>query len=170
VGNDATLLVARQLLNNSPPSKVSPSATEQRCHDVDQLIITAINTPHLERRRQPSAQQLCISSTTRAPSVAQAPIVLLNARPLVQHHALMVSYMMMNLREKINQRHGGEDNRTTIGHHRERRRDIEGRNLEKDFDLHAPVRGGPVAHAPLPPNSGVSGGGGAWRLPHTCVW
>jgi hypothetical protein len=44
--------------------------------------------------------------------------------------------------------------------HRERCRDIEGRNLEKDFDLHAPVHGDLVAHAPLPPNSsGVSGGG-----------
>jgi hypothetical protein len=54
----------------------------------------------------------------------------------------MASYTMMNLREEIN--------RTTIERHCERHRDIEGRNLEKDFDLHAPVRGGLVAHAPLP--------------------
>jgi hypothetical protein len=60
---------------------------------------------------------------------------------------------MMDPREEINRRRGGEDSYTTIERHRERRRDIEGRNLKKDFDLHALVRGGLVAHAPLPPNS-----------------
>jgi hypothetical protein len=65
---------------------------------------------------------------------------------------------MTDLREEINRRRGGEDSRTTIERHYERCRDIEGHNLEKDFDLHAPVRGGPIAHAPLPPNSP-----GVWR-------
>jgi hypothetical protein len=55
VGLDATLLAARQLLNNPPPTGASPSATEQWRHNVDQLIVTAINTPHHERRCQPSA-------------------------------------------------------------------------------------------------------------------
>jgi hypothetical protein len=76
----------------------------------------------------------------------------------------MVSYTMMDPREEINLRRGGEDSCTTIEHHRKRRRDIEGCNLKKDFDLHALVCGGLVAHAPLPPNSlEVLGGGGAWR-------
>jgi hypothetical protein len=42
---DATLLAAHQLVNNPPPSEASPSATEQWCHDIDQLIVAAINTP-----------------------------------------------------------------------------------------------------------------------------
>jgi hypothetical protein len=71
----------------------------------------------------------------------------------------MVSYTMMDLREEINRHRGGEDSRTTIERHRERRRGIEGRNLKKDFNLHAPMGGRQVAHAPFPPNSpGVLGG------------
>jgi hypothetical protein len=54
-GVDATLLAARQLLNNPPPSGASPSVAEQWCHNVNQLIAAAINTPLHERRRQPYA-------------------------------------------------------------------------------------------------------------------
>jgi hypothetical protein len=54
-GIDAALLAARQLLHNPPPSGASPLAAEQWRHDVDQLVVVAINTPHHERRRQPSA-------------------------------------------------------------------------------------------------------------------
>jgi hypothetical protein len=81
----------------------------------------------------------------------------------------MASYAMIDLREEINCRRGGEDSHTTIERNRERHRDIEDRNLEKDFDLHALVGGHQVGHAPLPPNSlGVSpGGGGCMALaPH----
>jgi hypothetical protein len=46
--------------------------------------------------------------------------------------------------------HRWEDSHTAIERHCEMHRDIEGRNLEKDFDLYAPVRGGLVAHVPLP--------------------
>jgi hypothetical protein len=74
-------------------------------------------------------------------------------RPPMQHLALMASYTTADLREEINRRWGGEDCHTTIEHHRERRRGIEGHNLKKDFDLHALVVGRQVAHAPLPPNS-----------------
>jgi hypothetical protein len=62
----------------------------------------------------------------------------------------MASYTTADLRVEINHRCGGEDSRTAIEHNRERRRNIEGRNLEKDFDSHAPVCGGLVAHAPCP--------------------
>jgi hypothetical protein len=159
VGIDTTLLAAHQLLNNPPPSGVSPSVAEQWRHSVDQLVVTAINTPHQGRRRQPSALQSRVPSVARAPSVAQAPLVLSNARPPVQHRTSMASYTTIDLREEINRHRGGEDSRTTIEHHHERHRDIEGHKLEKDFDLHAPVRGGLLAHAPLPPNSlGVLGG------------
>jgi hypothetical protein len=86
----------------------------------------------------------------------------------------MASYRTTDLREEINRRRGGEDSRTTIERNRERRRDIEGRNLERDFILHAPVAARQAAHAPLPPgSSGVSGGGGCMALvPHLrmVVW
>jgi hypothetical protein len=152
VSIDTVLLATHQLLNNPPPSKASPLVVEQWHHDVDQLIVAAINTPHQDGRHQPPAQQSRVRSAARAPSMA--------------------SYMMMDHREEINRRRGREDGHTTIEHHRERHQDIEGHNLEKDFDLHAPVRGGLVTHAPLPPNSlGVSGGCMA-LAPHLCmvVW
>jgi hypothetical protein len=44
-----------QLLNNPPPARVSPSTAEQWHHDVDQIIIAAINMPHRDGRRQPFA-------------------------------------------------------------------------------------------------------------------
>jgi hypothetical protein len=120
-GPDAALLAARQLLNNPPPAGASPSAAEQWRHDVDQLVIAAINTPHRERQCQPSMQQSRFLSAARTPSVVQAPPGVPGAHPLVQHHASMASYQMMDLREEINRRRGGEDSRTTIERNRERR-------------------------------------------------
>jgi hypothetical protein len=34
------------LLNNPLSVHASPSAVEQWCHNIDQLVIAAINTPH----------------------------------------------------------------------------------------------------------------------------
>jgi hypothetical protein len=65
----------------------------------------------------------------------------------------MAIYTTTDLMEEINRRRGGEDSRTAIKRHHESNRDIEGRDLEKHFDLHAPVHGDLVTHAPLPPNS-----------------
>jgi hypothetical protein len=74
VGLDAALLAARrQLLNNPPPIGVSPSVVEQWHHDVDQLVVAAINTPHHEGRRQPSVQQVRFPSAAHASSVTQRP-------------------------------------------------------------------------------------------------
>jgi hypothetical protein len=85
----------------------------------------------------------------------------------VQHRALMASYQMMDLREEINYRRGGKDSHTTIERNHERRRDIEGGNLERDFDLHAPVGARQVAHAPLPLAPQEFWGGGCMALaPH----
>jgi hypothetical protein len=150
VGPDATLLAVCQLLNNAPSARASPSVAEQWRDDVDQLIIAAINMPHWEGRCQPSAQQSRFPSAACTPSVAQAPPGVPGARPLAQHRASMASYRTTDLREEINRRRDEEDSRTTIERNHERRRDIEGRNLERDFDLHAPVGARQVAHAPLP--------------------
>jgi hypothetical protein len=110
-----------QLLNNLPLSGALPSAAEQWSHDVDQLIIAAINMPHRERQRHPSAQQSCIPPVVCVPSLAQAPPMLSNARLPAQHRAPIASYMMTDLREEINHCHGGEDSRTAIERHHERR-------------------------------------------------
>jgi hypothetical protein len=104
VGLDAALLSVCQLLNNPPPTRASPSAVEQWRHDVDQLIVAAINTPHHERRRQPSVQQSCFPSVVCAPSVAQAPQVLPGAHLPAHHCAPLASYETMDLREEINHR------------------------------------------------------------------
>jgi hypothetical protein len=155
-GADATLLVARQLLNNSPPSGASPSAAEEWHRNVDQLVVAAINTPLHERWCQPSAQYshtlpaAHASSAARAPPIEHAPPVGPDARQTVRHRAPMASYATVDRRAEINHHRGGEDGRVTIEHWRERRRDIEGRNLKKDFDSHAPSRKSPSAHEAYP--------------------
>jgi hypothetical protein len=67
----------------------------------------------------------------------------------------MASCQTIDLREEINRHRGGEDSRTTIERNHERRRDIEGRNLERDFDLHAIVPGSSAgfSQAPVGPAS-----------------
>jgi hypothetical protein len=49
------------------------------------------------------------------------------------------------------------------------RRDIEGRNLERDFNQLAPVDARQASHAPLP-LAPREFRGGAWHWPHTYVW
>jgi hypothetical protein len=173
-GADATLLAARQLLNNPPPSGASPSAAEEWHRNIDQLVVVAINTPLHERRCQPSAQHshataAHAASTARAPPVEHAPPVGPDACQTAWHRAPMASYVTADLRAEINRRHGGEDCRVTIERRRERRRNIEGRNLKKDFDSQAPSHRSPSAREAYPPSSlGVTGG--AWRWRHICGW
>jgi hypothetical protein len=86
VGVDATLLAARQLLNNPPPSGTSPSVAEQWRRNVDQLAVAAINTPLHERRRQPSAQYSRTPPAAHAPSAARA-LALEGGNLLLKMHA-----------------------------------------------------------------------------------
>jgi hypothetical protein len=162
---DATLLAACQLLNNPPPSGASPSAAEEWRRNVDQLVVTAINTPLHERRCQTPARHshataAHAASTARVPPVEHAPPLRPDACQTARHRAPMASYATADLRAEINHRRGGEDGRVTIERRRERRRDIEGRNLEKDFDSQVPSRRSPSAREAYPPSSpGVTGGG-----------
>jgi hypothetical protein len=149
-GIDTALLAVRQLLNNLPPSGALPSAAEQWRHDVDQLVVTAINMPHRERRCQPSAQQSLI----------------------------LLKVCVGELHDGGPQ--GGNQLPSWWGRqpHRHRAPPREasryrGRNLMKDFDLHAPVRGGLASHAsPLTPREFFLGGGCMALAPHLCmvVW
>jgi hypothetical protein len=66
----------------------------------------------------------------------------------VPHQAcVLLSIVMDDLRDELIHHHRGEDSRITIEHHRERRRNIEGRNLERDFESLAPAREAPATHA-----------------------
>jgi hypothetical protein len=47
-GVKATLVASRRLLNNPPSAHAFPLVAEQWRHNVDQLIIATINTPHHE--------------------------------------------------------------------------------------------------------------------------
>jgi hypothetical protein len=68
VDAEATLAAAHRLLNNPPSVHASRSAMEQWHHNVDQLIIATINTPHQGGGRQePSATH------SRSPSAACMP-------------------------------------------------------------------------------------------------
>jgi hypothetical protein len=151
---EATLVTARRLLNNPPSTHTSPSATEQWRHDVDQLIIVAINPPHHEGGRQESTVAHSCS-----PSAACMP-----------HQAhVLPSIVMADLRDELIRHHKGEDNHITIERHRERRRNIEGRNLERDFESLAPAREAPATRVMRPP-SYLAGSGGVWCLHHISGW
>jgi hypothetical protein len=73
-GVEATLVAARWLLNNPPSAHTSPLAIEQWRHNVDQLIVAAINTPHHEGGRQePTATHSRSPSAVRTPPYAHLP-------------------------------------------------------------------------------------------------
>jgi hypothetical protein len=60
---------------------------------------------------------------------------------------------MTDLHDKLICRHGGENSRITIEHHRERHCNSKGRNLESDFESLAPAREAPTTLVVRPPSS-----------------
>jgi hypothetical protein len=84
---EATMHAVHQLRNNPPPSGASPSAVEQWRHDIDQLIIVAINTPPLEGGGSSVTSRALVHTHTtssamgtvclvcNAPTVCSAPTV-----------------------------------------------------------------------------------------------
>jgi hypothetical protein len=66
---------------------------------------------------------------------------------------------MTDLRDELNHHRRGEDSRITIERRHERRRNIEGRNLERDFESLAPSREALVARVMRPPSSPTGSGG-----------
>jgi hypothetical protein len=136
-GVEATLVAAHRLLNDPPSAHASPSAAEQWHHDVNQLIVAAINTPHHEGGRQKSAAvHSCSPSATRAPPSAHVP-----------HQArVLPSIETGDLHDELIRRRQGKYSHITIEHHRERCLNIEGHNLERDFESLAPAQEAPTAH------------------------
>jgi hypothetical protein len=151
---EATLEAVCQLLYNPPGPHASPSAVEQWCHDVDQLIIATINTPphggvqvdHLGRAPEPSAAHSCSPAMHSRPPSA----------PDVSSAVRVASHSTTDLRAKLKRRRSGEDDRVTIEHQQERHC-YQGHNLVGDFDSMDTAPMGQAARTPTPP-AGSRGG------------
>jgi hypothetical protein len=106
---EAMLEDVHQLLHNPPGPDASPLVAEQCHHDVDQLIVTTINTMLCGgwQANRPSgalvlfAADSCSLAAQRAPS---AP------------HALAASVATTDMRAKLERHRSGEDGRITIEH------------------------------------------------------
>jgi hypothetical protein len=111
------LSAARELLQHPPSSMASPGAMKQWRDDVDRLLGMAHSTSTRSRSRS-SQRQHEASASMRSPSVRGA--------------------QTNDLRAELNRRRAGEDARIFLEMARERRQNIEGRNLDQDFAVVAP--------------------------------
>jgi hypothetical protein len=121
------LSVARELLRHPPSSTASPGAMKQWRDDVDRLVGMAHSTSTKSRTRS-SRRQHEASASVRSPSVRGA--------------------QTNDLRAELNRRRAGEDARVSLERARERRQNIDGRNLDQDFTAVAPQT--PMALVPKP--------------------
>jgi hypothetical protein len=106
------LTAARELLRHPPSSTASPGAMKQWRDDVDRLLGMAHPTPTRARPRSSWCQHEA-SASVRSPSVR--------------------GVQTNDLRAELNCRRVGEDARISLERARERRRNVEGRNLNQDF-------------------------------------
>jgi hypothetical protein len=111
------LSAARELLRHPPSSMASPGAMKQWRDDVDRLLGMAHSTSNKSRPRS-SRRQHEASASVRSPSVRGA--------------------QTNDLRAELNHRRAGEDARISLERARERRQNVEGRNLDQDFAAVAP--------------------------------
>jgi hypothetical protein len=103
-GPEATLEAIHQLLHNPLGPHASPSAAEQWRHDVDQLMIGDINTPHR------GGQQVNHPYGEPMPSTA-------HSRSLMVLHAPVASLAIVDLWAKLEHCCSGEDSCITIERH-----------------------------------------------------
>jgi hypothetical protein len=111
------LSAARELLRHLPCSTVSPGAMKQWRDDVDRVLGMAHSTSTRSRSRSSRRQHEALASV-RSPSIRGA--------------------QTNDLRVELNRRRAGEDARISLERARERRQNIEGRNLDQDFATVAP--------------------------------
>jgi hypothetical protein len=116
---EATLEAARQLLHNPPGPHASLSVVEQWHHDINQLVVTAMNTmPHGGRQaNHPDGAPLPSAVHSRSP---MAPL------PPTASHALVANLAMADLWAELKCLRSGEDSHITIERHRERCRNLDG--------------------------------------------
>ena len=111
------LFAARELLRHHPNSTASPGAMKQWPDDVD-LLLGMAQSGSAKPRPRSFQRQHEASASVRSPSVKAAPTE--------------------DLRAELNRRREGEDARVSLERARERRQNIEGRNLDLDFTAVAP--------------------------------
>jgi hypothetical protein len=111
------LSAARELLRHPPSSTASLGAMKQWRDDVNRLLSMAHSTSTRSRPRSSRCQHEA-SVSVRSPSVRGT--------------------QTNDLREELNCRRAGEDARVSLERARERRQNIEGRNLDQDFAAVAP--------------------------------
>jgi hypothetical protein len=134
------LPAARELLRHPPSSMASPGAMKQWRDDVDRLLGMAHSGLARPRPRS-SWRQHEASASVRSPSVKAAPTedlwAELNCRRAGED-ALASLERPDDLWAELNRRRAGEDARVSLERARERRQNIEGRNLDQDFTAVAP--------------------------------
>jgi hypothetical protein len=106
------LSAARELLRHPPSSMASPGAMKQWRDDVDRLLSMAHSTSTRSKTRS-SRRQHEASASVRSPSVRGA--------------------RTNDLRAELNRRRAREDAQVSLERARERRQNIDGRDLDKDF-------------------------------------
>jgi hypothetical protein len=111
------LSAARELRRHPLSSTASPGAMKQWRDDIDRLLGMAHSTSTRSRPRS-SRRQHEASTSVRSPSVRGA--------------------QTNDLRAELNRRCVGEDARVSLERARERRQNVEGRNLDQDFAAVAP--------------------------------
>src|SRR5688572_19309939 len=111
------LSTARELLRHPSSSTASPGAMKQWRDDVDRLLGMAHSTSTRSRPRS-SRRQREATASVRSPSVRGA--------------------QTDDLRAELNRRRTGEDARVSLERARERRQNIDGRDLGQDFAAVAP--------------------------------
>jgi hypothetical protein len=111
------LSAARELLRYPPSSTASPRAMKQWRVDVDRLLGMSHSTSTRSKTRS-SRRQHKASASVRSPSVRGT--------------------QTNDLRAELNRRRGGEDARVSLERARERRQNIDGRDLDQDFAAVAP--------------------------------
>jgi hypothetical protein len=134
------LSAARELLLHPPSSMASLGAMKQWRDDVDRLLGMAHSgsarpKPHSSQRQHEA------SASVRSPSVRDAPTEYLRAelnRRRAGEDTTTFLEVPDDLRAELNRRCAGEDARVSLERARERRQNIEGRNLDYDFAAVAP--------------------------------
>jgi hypothetical protein len=111
------LSAARELLRHPPSSTASPGAMKQWRDDVDRLLGMAHSTSSRSRPRSSWRQREAMASVC-SPSISGA--------------------QTDDLWAELNRRCTGEDARVSLERACERRQNIEGRNLDRDFAAEAP--------------------------------
>jgi hypothetical protein len=134
------LSMARELLHHPPSSMASPGAMKQWRDDVDRLL-SMVRFGSARPRPRSSRRQHEASASVRSPSVRAAPTKDLRAelnRRRTGEDAPTTLEGPDDLRAELNRRRAGEDARVSLERARERRQNIEGRNLDYDFAAVAP--------------------------------